>query len=286
MPNSRADESNPAIRASRPNIQIARGLTKVTVQSDAFPRKPPVVLELGRAAWRFRGVLGATGLLELKQRYAGSVLGSSWIVLYPLLFLSIYIFVYLVIFKVRFPGVSEFGYVVFVFSGLVPYLVLMESVTRGAHVIREHLHLVKNVIMPIELVPLRLVLISCMGQAASLCFLIFLTILDGDLSWRIIFLPVVIVFFVMFVLGIVYYVSGLGAVFNDLGHILGLLMTALMFLSPIAFKPDMVPSMLKAIVYVMLVLACEPRQRRGAARGVSDPGDAGANDGRFVLQAL
>ncbi|MGA7454025.1 MAG: ABC transporter permease [Rhodoplanes sp.] len=222
----------------------------MTVQSDAIPRNPPAVLELARAAWRFRRVLGATGLLELKQRYAGSMLGSSWIVLYPLLFLSIYIFVYMVIFKVRFPGVGELGYVVFVFSGLVPYLVLMESVTRGAHVIREHLHLVKNVIMPIELVPLRLVLVSCMGQAASLGFLVFLTILDGDLSWRVIFLPVVIVFFVMFILGIVYYVSGLGAVFNDLGHILGLLMTALMFLSPIAFKPDMVPSMLKAIVYV------------------------------------
>jgi lipopolysaccharide transport system permease protein len=225
-------------------------MAKVTVPSDAFPRKPPAVLELARAAWRVRGILGATGLLELKQRYAGSALGSSWIVLYPLLFLSIYIFVYMMIFKVRFPGVSEFRYVVFVFSGLVPYLVLMESVTRSAHVIREHLHLVKNVIMPIELLPLRLVLVSCMGQTASLGFLIFLTILDGDLSWRVIFLPIVIVFFVMFILGIIYYVSALGAVFNDLGHIVGLLMTALMFLSPIAFKPDMVPAMLKAIVYV------------------------------------
>lgn len=205
--------------------------------------------EVLSAAARFRSVLRATSLLELKTRYAGSALGSAWIIVYPLVFLSIYLFLYMVIFKVRFAGMSELGYVVFVFAGLVPYLVMMESITRGVLIIRENIHLIKNVIMPVELVPLRLVMVSFLAQTASFALLIVLTVIAGDLSWRVIFLPAVLVLTALFVLGIVYYVSGLGVVFNDLGYIVNLLMVALMFLSPIGFKPDMVPTALKVIVY-------------------------------------
>lgn len=201
-------------------------------------------------AWRFRRMLIATSVIELKQRYAGSALGQIWIVLYPLIFLSIYLFLYLVIFQVRFPGMSELGFVVFVFSGLVPYLVIMESLTRGALIIKENIHLIKNVIMPMELVPLRLVVVSFMAQTASLVLLLALILIEGDLGWRIIFLPAVLVLVAAFILGVVYFVASLGVVFNDVGYIVSLTMVALMFLSPIAFKAEMVPAHLAAIVYL------------------------------------
>lgn len=207
-------------------------------------------LALIRAAYRFRRTLFSTAVLELKQRYAGSALGSVWIVLYPLIFLSIYLFLYLVIFQVRFPGMSSLGFVVYVFSGLVPYLVMMESVTRGAVVIKENIHLIKNVIMPVELVPLRLVLVSFLGQTASFALLLVLIGIEWEFGWRLIFLPLVLLAFAAFILGFVYYIAGLGVVFNDVSYIVNLAMIALMFLSPIAFKPDMVPPHLLAIVYL------------------------------------
>ena len=195
-------------------------------------------------------MLTATSYLELKQRYAGSALGSIWIILYPLFFLSIYLFLYLVIFQVRFPGLSSLGYVVFVFSGLVPYLVMMESLTRGALIIRENIHLIKNVIMPVELVPVRLVTVSFMAQTASFGLLLALTIASGDLSWRVVFFPIIMVFVAAFILGFVYYIAAIGVVFRDVGYIVNLLMIALMFISPIAFKADMVPAHLQAIIYI------------------------------------
>lgn len=202
------------------------------------------------AAWRFRQMLAATGILELKQRYAGSALGSAWILLYPAIFLSIYLILYLVIFEVRFPGMTSLGFVVFVFSGLVPYLVIIEAVTRGAVIVKENMHLIKNVIMPVELVPLRLVMVSLMAQTASFLVLIALSLIDGSLGWRVLFLPPILLLVSIYVLGFVYYVACLGVIFNDVAYIVNLAMVALMFLSPIAFKPDMVPTMLQAIVYL------------------------------------
>ena len=205
---------------------------------------------LAAIAWRFRNILKATSILELKQRYAGSAVGPAWIIIYPLVFLMIYLFLYMVVFQVRFPGLGTLNYVVYVFCGLVPYLIIMESVMRGLQIIRENIHLIKNVIMPIELIPVRLVMVSFLAQGASIALMIALALLDGEICWRIVFFPIVLCLFAMMLVGVVYAVSSLGVLFNDLTYIVNLLMTALMFLSPIAFKPEMVPPGLQAVIYL------------------------------------
>lgn len=207
-------------------------------------------IALLRAVWRFRRLLGITSVLELKQRYAGSILGSVWVLLYPIMLLSIYLFLYLVIFKVRLPEMSELGYVVYVFTGLIPYLIIMESLTRGATIIKENIHLIKNVIMPVELVPVRLVYVSFLSQTASIILLLILIAITNDISWHIIFLPLVLALIAAFVIGIVFFVASFGVIFKDVGYIVNLLTIALLFLSPIAFKPEMVPATLQIVIYL------------------------------------
>ena len=46
-------------------------------------------------------LLGRTTLVELKTQYAGSLFGMFWIVLGPILLLSIYTAIYAFIFRVR-----------------------------------------------------------------------------------------------------------------------------------------------------------------------------------------
>ena len=120
---------------------------------------------LSEAHWRLRRVLYASAKVELQKRYAGSMLGPAWTVLYPLLFLSVYVFLWLVVLRVRFPGeTSRLGYVVFVFGGLVPYLFAVESVTTSAVSIRQNMHLVKGLIIPVELIPTRAVAVALAGH--------------------------------------------------------------------------------------------------------------------------
>ena len=111
-------------------------------------------------AWRQRTVLASITRFELQKRFSGSVLGLAWIVLYPSLLLALYLFVFLVVFRVRFPGFSSFDYVLYVFAGLVPFIGLSEAVSSGCASMRQSLYLVKNVVLPPELIPLRTVLAS------------------------------------------------------------------------------------------------------------------------------
>lgn len=201
-----------------------------------------------RTALAHRRVLWSTVLFELSKKYAGSALGWLWIGLHPVLFLSAYVIVFMVIFKVTLPGMTPLGYVAFVFSGLIPFLSLMEVTTTAVVTIRQNIHLIKNVILPIDIVPIRIVLAALLVQGAGLSLLLVILALDGGLSTKLLLLPVVMVFTALFLAGLAMILAPLGLILPDLAHGIGILMNLLMFVSPIAFKRDQVPDLVKFLV--------------------------------------
>jgi lipopolysaccharide transport system permease protein len=171
-------------------------------------------------------------------------------VLQPTLLLSIYLFTYLVVFRMRFPGFSTMDYVLFVFSGLIPYLGFMEAATSGCLVLRQNLHLVKNVMLPIELLPVRAVAVSLASQMVSLMVLLLLLASHGYASVHWLWLPVVLGLQVMLLLGLVWILSVICLVLPDMSQLVNLGVFFLMFVSPIGFRPDMVPPALQLVLHL------------------------------------
>lgn len=207
-------------------------------------------LELLRTMLRHRRILVSVTRVEFAKRYAGSAFGMTWVALYPLLLLGIYLFVYLVIFRMRFPGYSEMDYVLFVFAGLIPYMGFMEAITTGAVSIKQNIHLIRNVMLPIELIPVRTVAVALASQTVALGLILVLAAVNGTLSLNVVWLPVVIVLQVLFMLGLVLVVAALAVALPDITYFINLSMLLLMFVSPIGFKPDMVPASFWPLIYL------------------------------------
>lgn len=201
--------------------------------------------------WTHRHALWRSSLIELKKRYAGSAIGYLWVVLYPVLFLSIYVFVYQVVFKVKVTGVDTggFHYVLFVFSGLVPYIALMEAFSTGCLSIKQNMHLIKNVLAPIETVPVRSVVISMITQLVGLAMVLGLAAINGSLTPLAALVPVVMFFQFLMFTGIVWVLSALAVALPDIGYFVNLGTFLLMFVSPIAFTKEMVPATLAVTLY-------------------------------------
>lgn len=199
---------------------------------------------------RHRKILASITRVEFAKRYSGSAFGMLWVVLQPILLLSIYLFVYMVIFKMRFPGYSQLDYVLFVFCGLVPYIGFMEAINTGCHAVKQNIHLVKNVMLPIELIPARYVAMAMVSQLVSLAMVLILVTLNGSLSWHLFWLPLVLILQIMFLLGLVWIVSALVVALPDISYFINLGTLLLMFISPIGFKPEMVPPGLDFIIYL------------------------------------
>jgi lipopolysaccharide transport system permease protein len=216
-----------------------------------------MILRIGRSAgrvlsmmWAYRQVLSAVTRVELAKRYSGSAFGKAWLVINPLLLLSIYLFVYLVVFKMRFPGLSEFDYTLYVFAGLVPYIGMSEALNSGAVSLRQNMHLVKNVMLPVDLIPVRTVLVALTGQVVSILIVALLVLGDENMSWRFLLLPVVIALQVLFLLGCVFVLSAVVVALPDVANFVNLSLLLLMFISPIGFKPEMVPGGFQAMIYL------------------------------------
>jgi homopolymeric O-antigen transport system permease protein len=200
--------------------------------------------------YRYHLLLAAMTRVELAKRHAGSVLGMTWVVLQPALLLAVYVFVYMVVFKIRFPGFSQFDYVLYVFCGLVPYLGFMEALTTGMFSIKQNIHLVKNVMLPIELIPIRSVIVGMASQFVSIGLVLVLVLGGASLSWHLLWLPAVIALQILWLAGLTWILSSIVVALPDVAYFVNLLVFLLMFVSPIGFKPDMVPAGFRFMIYL------------------------------------
>ncbi|SRR5579883_335747 len=188
---------------------------------------------------------------DIRQRYVGSGFGMFWAFLYPLLQLSIYAVVYSFIFKIRVPGLPGGGYVILVFSGLVPLMAFNEALTAATSSLSGNKSLLLNTVFPTEFIPLRAALSAHITSLIALAITLTAGFLLGRTSWQaLVLVPIFWILLLMFALGIGWMFSLFSLVARDIQHSLGLVTMLLFVLSPFAYTPEMVPESLKPIIYL------------------------------------
>jgi len=198
------------------------------------------VLSHLRLPWRYRSIWQQFVRREILGRYRGSMLGMTWALLTPLLMLAVYTFVFVGVFKARWPGAEEAGGVAFalrLFAGLMVFNLFSEMVARAPLLMLEQPNLIKKVVFPLEL----LAYVS-MGNALFQFFLSAVILLVGvalfgeGLSWHAVLLPLVVMPMLPLLLGLSWLLSALGVFVRDIGPMVGLLVSFLMFLSPVFYS--------------------------------------------------
>jgi len=200
---------------------------------------------------KFRGRVFEGILNDIHQRYIGSVFGILWVIIFPILQLGIYAGLYSFIFRVRVPGLDEIGYVLLVFSGLVPLMAFNEALTAATSSLTANKNLLLNTVFPAELLPLRSAISAHVTSLVGLVITIILGFSIGRTSIEpAILIPFFWVLLLMFAVGIGWMLSLLSLVARDIQYGLSLITMLLFVLSPFAYTPEMVPEGLKFIIYL------------------------------------
>ena len=190
-------------------------------------------------------------LSDISQRYAGSVAGLFWVIIYPIVLFFIYSTLYLLIFRIKPMDMSTNVYVVYIMSGLLPFLGFSEALSAGTTSLSSKKSLLLNTIYPSEFIPLQAVLSSHMTLFVGVFLLMIADIvLLKSLSWTVLFIPYLIILQLMFTIGLVWVLSILNLIIKDIQQSLSFITMLLMIMSPIAYTPAMVPSSLKLILYL------------------------------------
>ena len=185
---------------------------------------------------------------ELAARYAGSLFGVGWAVLAPLAILAVYAVVYLYIFAVRPTEMTPLQYVLYIFAGLVPFLMMAEALSGGVTAVVANKSVLNNTVFPIDLAPVKPVLMSQTISLVGFMTIIALLATTQRLVWTVILLPVVWASQLLFLIGVNWVISMIHVVFRDLQYVIGILLMIMLIASPIAYSPDMVPGSLKPLI--------------------------------------
>lgn len=196
------------------------------------------------SVWLHRGLIGALIRREVVGRYRGSAMGMLWSFFNPILMLTVYTFVFSVVFKARWSGGSdsktEFALVLF--SGLIVFNLFAECINRAPLLILSNVNYVKKVVFPLEILPV-VALGSAMFHAviSLMVWLVAYVVLFGAPHPTILLLPLVLLPLLLFVMGLGWALAALGVYLRDVAQVMSIVTTILMFLSPIFYNTSTLP---------------------------------------------
>ncbi len=194
---------------------------------------------------RHLGLLRQLCARDLHARYRQSWLGTLWIVLTPLAMLAVYTLVFRHVMRVPWPGGDEgnLAFALRIYAGLAVFLFFAECVNRAPALVLEQPNLVRKVVFPLEVLPWVNAATASVGLGVAGLLLAALALVSGTgLHATLLLLPLVWLPLLPWVLGLGWLLSGLGAYVRDVGQVLSLLVSALMFLSPVFFPEEALPA--------------------------------------------
>ncbi len=199
--------------------------------------------------FQYRELIAQFVRREVLIRYKGSYLGLTWAFIQPLVMLAVYTFVFSVIFEAKWGISAQEGKLAFamaLFVGILTFNILGEVAGAAPNLILSNANYVKRVIFPLEILPVVKLLATLIHSLFGIAILVAgLIIVNHQLSWTIILLPLAWLPMILFSLGWGYFLASIGVFVRDVGATVGLFITMLFFLSPIFYPLEAVPEDLR-----------------------------------------
>lgn len=190
-----------------------------------------------RELYRYREMFWGLVSREVRARYKGSVLGFLWSLLNPLLMMAVYSLVFAVFMRIQIPH-----YAVFLFCGLLPWSWFTTTLTNGAAAIVANSNLIKKVYFPLEILPLVNVTTNLVNFLFSLPVLALFMLISGvPFTVHLLALPVLLLIQFALTLGLALLLATLNAFFRDVEQLLGPLLLAWFYVTPVIYPADMIP---------------------------------------------
>ncbi len=204
--------------------------------------------EMAASLWRNRGLLIALIKREVIGRYRGSVMGIAWSFFNPLLMLTIYTFVFSVVFKARWGtgGGSEESrtdFAILLFVGMIVHGLFAECINRAPALILSNVNYVKKVIFPLEILPWVAFGSALFHTAISVAVLLVAQLIfNHHIPWTAITFPIVLLPLALIAMGLAWFLSAFGVFVRDIGQVTGMFTTVLLFLSPVFYPLSALPA--------------------------------------------
>jgi|UniRef100_UPI003FA38D25 lipopolysaccharide transport system permease protein len=200
---------------------------------------------IAKSFWSNRQLIWQMTKRDVVGRYRGSIMGIAWSFFNPILMLTVYTFVFSVVFKARWDvggEESKTEFAIILFAGMIVHALFAECVNRAPSLILSNVNYVKKVVFPLEILPWVTMGSALFHTAISIIVLLtFFASLNFYLNWTIVFLPLVLLPLVLVTMGAAWFLASTGVYLRDVGQTTGLVTTIMLFLAPVFYPISVLP---------------------------------------------
>jgi ABC-type polysaccharide/polyol phosphate export permease len=196
------------------------------------------------AIFRYRDLVAYLVGRDLKVRYRRSFLGLLWTMLQPLLTMLVLHVVFSTAFRF-----NIYNYAVYALAGILFWNFFSQSIVSSMNSLKGNAHILQKLPVPSVVFPLCSVLSGVVNLALALVPLLAILLFTGHpLRWSLFFLPVSILLAALFTLGAGLLLAPLSVFFSDIVEMVMVVLTLLMYLTPIFYPMAIVPDRFRFIV--------------------------------------
>lgn len=187
--------------------------------------------------FKYRGLVNELVSRDLKVKYRRSALGYIWTVLSPLMMMAVMAIVFSYFFRYEIEN-----YTVYLLSGQLLFNFYSEATNSAMSSIVSSRSLLNKVHIPKYIFPLSRVVSAFVNLLFSLVAILIMLIVTKSTIYPTIFLfPLPLLYLFMVSLGVGLILSVLAVFFRDIYHIYSVIITALMYFTPIFYPESVLP---------------------------------------------
>ena len=190
--------------------------------------------------YTYRFIIRTMAVQEIRQRYAGTLAGSLWFVVNPLLTILVYWFVFSVGLRVQ--PVGNVPFIIVFSAALIPWMTFSEILTTSTNSIAANAHLVTKMVFPTEILPFINLVASLIAHGVMLIILLMLLFFNG-ISFSFFNFQFFYYLFALLVfsIGLSWLFSSINVFYRDTSVILSVIINIWFWLTPIVWGIEMLP---------------------------------------------
>jgi lipopolysaccharide transport system permease protein len=203
--------------------------------------------------WRYRDLLLALAVRDIKLRYRQTVLGVLWVVLQPLIGAGIFAFVFGRVAQLDSGGEP---YVLFAYGGLLAWNLFNGIVLKASGSLVANAPLISKVFFPRLLLPFSGVFSALLDFGIALIGGAILILISGRMpGLSLLLAPFWLFFLILLALGLGLLCGALAVAYRDVIHVLPVGLQFLLYGSPVGYTIAVIPAGLPRTLYKLNPLA-------------------------------
>ena len=187
---------------------------------------------------------------DFAERFAGSVLGSLWAIILPMVNLFIYIVIFGQLMGARLPGASEMNaYGIYLAAGLIPWTAFSATIQRCAPVFINKKNIITKVKTSLPSLLIHIVLSETITYGITMSvFFVILAVMGYEFKGVLLYVPILYYLQQVMALAIGLLAAVLNVFIRDVSEIVGVVLQLWFWFTPIVYVFDILPRIAKKML--------------------------------------